>query len=1252
MNQKITKILESESKVYLLVSLFSLVITLVLSWAFTEGSNQQVYLKEVNQRLKTQIGIVDDIAFEFKQTLKEVTNIDFSEFSKAEFKYPLFVYQNGKPVYWSDYRFNIPYSELQGNYIEQCIKIRKPKSIFFIRRRSLIINNVDFEIFILIPIKREFDIDNEYLVSELNSDIFPNQRIEVELNEDKGTPIFYERNSALPKSKTYLFSLIFPSEFLFFADKSWVVFFFGSICFLTFILYLGNEIIRLFKSKNGILGIVVLFVTILGIRALMLILNFPYFLIDFDLFAPQSYSSSLLTPSLGDLFINILTVFVAIAFSLRFFKYWVPYKKILHLSVNRKKAIAITLVVISYLTAHWVYFIIAELYEGSSISLDINKSIRFTLLRIVGFAIFVFTIAVYFTVAHLVSKIIVRISTSLYDTTVSFVIGSLLYYSITLAFELDDLLIFNANALYIAVITFLGMPQSLNRTGYKSLLYLISCSIIGAIIGAYSIYDFEQKRDKKEKKDFANHLVLKRDTLGELYLSEVIENIKEDQFIQKNLVVGMPFRKDVISKRIQRIHLDNYLEKYDTEIILYNGAGNPFFNNTTTYQELFNEYNTQQFLTDYSNIFYSNELKRDRKQYMCFIEIKNDSDDIVGHIILNLRLKRMIPNSINQSFLIDNKYKDVTQNENYSYAIYDSRELVYSFGDYAYDNNFLEPFFHERGFVLPELVFNNYHHLCIKRENQIIVVSSLTYPYGNILANFSFLFLLLVFTILSSYFIYGLSRTAYYNLTFATKVQLYLNLAFFVPLLIVSIITISILNNTNERETQFYFLEKARNVSESDNLISTVSDYMKANVGRDQLLLEVANISDFTQSDINLYDSKGKLLVTSQSYLFDQNLLSNYINPKAFAGVAEQKQRKMLIAESVGKLEYNTAYVGIQSYETGEVIGIVGIPFYGASIRFEGQIIEVLATIVQVFTFIFIILVVLSYFSAKSLIHPIRLITQKIKRTTLNEHNEPLDYHADDEFGLLAGEYNKMIEKLEESREALAYNEKESAWREMAKQVAHEIKNPLTPMKLTLQQLQRRMGDSNEATQPLHTLLEQVEILSDIATSFASFAKMPIPISEEFELSEVLKKTLDLHDVRREVEIIDDIPEDDFYIIGDSQLMYRIFTNLLLNGIQSVPNDRKAILEVSLTSLYPNRILIEIKDNGRGIPKHIQHKIFMPNFTTKTTGSGIGLAVAKRGIEHSGGAIWFETEIETGSSFYIELPLCNKTFISQQKRPH
>ena len=309
--------------------------------------------------------------------------------------------------------------------------------------------------------------------------------------------------------------------------------------------------------------------------------------------------------------------------------------------------------------------------------------------------------------------------------------------------------------------------------------------------------------------------------------------------------------------------------------------------------------------------------------------------------------------------------------------------------------------------------------------------------------------------------------------------------------------------------------------------------------------------------------------------------------------------------------------------------------------KLEKQIITTLTALLKVFSWIFIFLIALSYFSVKSLTEPLTLIIQKIKRTTLSATNKPLEYHVDDEFGLLIGEYNQMLKKLEDSKSALAQSQKESAWREMAKQVAHEIKNPLTPMKLTIQQLQRILDqDNNYVKKTFRTLLEQIETLSDIATSFSSFAKMPLPKEEKFELNTILKQTISLHSNEKDVEMETDIIEHPTYVIGDSKLMSRIFTNLILNGIQSVSDEKKPLISISSKHIdFGKKILVEIKDNGQGIPEYIQHKVFVPNFTTKSDGSGIGLAIAKRGIEHSGGNIWFETSTGKGTSFYIEMPI-------------
>jgi len=287
---------------------------------------------------------------------------------------------------------------------------------------------------------------------------------------------------------------------------------------------------------------------------------------------------------------------------------------------------------------------------------------------------------------------------------------------------------------------------------------------------------------------------------------------------------------------------------------------------------------------------------------------------------------------------------------------------------------------------------------------------------------------------------------------------------------------------------------------------------------------------------------------------------------------------------------------------------------------------------------------VLTFFASRTLTVPLRMLADKLKRTSLTGKNEMLAYEGADEIGMLVNEYNRMLLTLEQNKQDLAMQEKEAAWREMARQVAHEIKNPLTPMKLSLQYLQKAIAEKRPNTEQMiekisHTLITQINILSDIATSFSSFTSMPEPKAEPMDIAAALGKATDLHDDPATAVLRKCIPEQEVIVKADESLMVRTFNNLLLNAIQAVPATRKPHINVTLAVQDKQEVLISIQDNGSGIPEEIRSKVFIPNFSTKYTGSGIGLAVARRGIEGAGGRIWFETEEGKGTTFFISLPL-------------
>jgi two-component system, NtrC family, nitrogen regulation sensor histidine kinase NtrY len=251
-------------------------------------------------------------------------------------------------------------------------------------------------------------------------------------------------------------------------------------------------------------------------------------------------------------------------------------------------------------------------------------------------------------------------------------------------------------------------------------------------------------------------------------------------------------------------------------------------------------------------------------------------------------------------------------------------------------------------------------------------------------------------------------------------------------------------------------------------------------------------------------------------------------------------------------------------------------------------------------------------------------------------------WKTDDEIGLMVKEYNQMLYSLSESKAELEQTQRERAWREIAQQVAHEIKNPLTPMKLTLQQLERSLEAGNAGPEKVNkavsSLLAQVNTLNEIASSFSAFAKMPEPVMKELELMSLLKRVTDLHSHSGEIRL--EVARREFLVKGDEQLLGRTFSNLILNALQAARPGEPARVVIR-AEVNGNKALLQFIDNGKGISADVAERIFVPHFTTKKSGSGLGLAISRQAIEQMHGRIWFETTPGKGTTFFIELPVLN-----------
>jgi nitrogen fixation/metabolism regulation signal transduction histidine kinase len=413
----------------------------------------------------------------------------------------------------------------------------------------------------------------------------------------------------------------------------------------------------------------------------------------------------------------------------------------------------------------------------------------------------------------------------------------------------------------------------------------------------------------------------------------------------------------------------------------------------------------------------------------------------------------------------------------------------------------------------------------------------------------------------------------------------------------------------------------------------------------DNLNEELYRLSNIFQTDINIYDDNGYMIASSRSEIFDRGLVSRRMNSQAFYEIF-MNFNNYFQPEKIGQLSYLSAYkVIINQY--GDPLGAINLPYFIKQDKYSQEISTLVVAFINLYVLLFLASIIVAVFISNQITRPLTLIQENLQRMTLGKRNAPIAYKRNDEIGSLVKEYNKKVDELAESAELLARSERESAWREMAKQIAHEIKNPLTPMKLNIQHLQRTKGKNKDYNEYLErvtaTLIEQIDNLSNIATEFSNFAKIPQAKNQEFVLADQLQKVIDLYETHDRANIkFQPNGCKDLKINADKEQFSRAIINLIKNGIQSIPDDRIGTLEISLTK-SDHVILMAIADNGTGIPKELQEKLFSPSFTTKTSGMGLGLSIVKSIVENFSGKIWFETEPGKGTTFFIEIPFIRKT---------
>lgn len=409
------------------------------------------------------------------------------------------------------------------------------------------------------------------------------------------------------------------------------------------------------------------------------------------------------------------------------------------------------------------------------------------------------------------------------------------------------------------------------------------------------------------------------------------------------------------------------------------------------------------------------------------------------------------------------------------------------------------------------------------------------------------------------------------------------------------------------------------------------------------LAIDLHDLGYDMNQDVHVYSLSGELLATSSPALFDNGLLSRRMAPQALF----TEEHATICYEKIATHPYLVSYVPFHngSFVT---IGYIAIPSFMSEQTRNAEIDTLLSRLLPPYILVLLLALFFAFWAAKSMTAPISMLTDKMRRFEIGGRDNHIEYPYHDELGALVERYNLLVDRVEESAEQLARAEREGAWRTMARQIAHEINNPLTPMKLSVQKLQLKRGKEGfdeYFDKTTKMLIAEIDNLAHIAQSFSTFAKQPEVITTEVDVAEKLSNVITLQRANDEQIPVRYVgPDSGVLVRADNEQIAQVFVNIIRNALQALANDQLPAANrqspdiiVILNAAYSDReVQISISDNGPGIPESIQTRIFQPNFTTKSNGNGLGLAISKHIVEGSGGRIEFATSPK-GTTFFIYL---------------
>lgn len=1146
----------------------------------------------------------------------------------------IFIYENKSLVFWTDNRIKPDHYDL--------VSWQNNEVVFFANGwyQVKMMESGNRTLLGLLLIKNQYSINNSYLTNNFNPALGLPGRTVLYINpKPYSYPVYNNK-------KEYLFSLGFSTiEDKVEESKS-------AFCYLAAIFFIVIFILNLLvllariRSNWGFLILAVL----CALRWWMITTRSPEALYHLKLFSSEYYASAWFLNSLGDLLLNtllaaLITVYVYI---------YIGGVVLVHQARVRHytwSAIVIAILLSAFLFSVVINYLLSGLIINSQISFNINNVFELTTYSIIGIFIIGILLFCFYLVCDGSVRYIQKTHFGFSYVSILFLITQGIFLVLLIWLRDTDVFINYGVSAFLLANTLILFTTYIRRTSRRVFSFTRSLLIVLAfsVYAAQIVYEFNGTKEKERRVLMASRLENQHDLVAEYLFSEIEHQLHSDPFVdnffrlplEEHLV--QPYLATDLQRRLLRLYFSGYLGKYDVQFKFFdrndapiNNAGDPSWN----LDAIQNAINIKGSET-YSPGFYYINNGNGRISYKGLVSF---SDSVkLGTLAIEINA-RLVQDRVGfPELLMNNEINNIDVIQNYSYARYEEGRLVSQTGVYNYyltptPYSSYDPLLKNWSFRN----FDNYSHLFYPTSSGGLIIIS-HYNLGVLVYITLFSYIFTFFSILYV-MLYLFVRWANNNFrileSFKSRIQFSIVSIVIVALGMVGGATITYIINNYKQEQNNRIREK---INDTVVLVENeLSDRRALDSNpSDELIYTFNRLATILSLDFNIYNKDGGLLFTSQPKFYDQELIAPLINDEAYFQLTEKQKGIYIQNENIASFGYISAYEPIRNSDN-RIIAYINIPYYARQSELNKEISSFLVALINIYVLLFSIAVFATFIISNRITQPLRIIQQSLKRTKLGSANEQIIWNRKDEIGSLVNEYNRMVEELHQSADKLARSERESAWREMAKQVAHEIKNPLTPMKLSVQHLQRAyrdgMHDPEMVDRIAVTLIEQIDTLSSIASAFSDFAKMPKANNQTVDLAGILDNVVHLYaeneiaDVYYEKNHVTKMP-----VYGDKDQLIRIFSNLIKNAIQAIPEHQKGKVKVTVES-FIDHYVVAVEDNGSGIPAEQYSKIFVPNFTTKTTGTGLGLAMVKNLVEGMNGEVWFESKVNKGTTFFVRIP--------------